>query len=121
MPWHYPCSAACYNPPPHPLYLLSGRVQLGAFPARYRSLAWRFLLRLPNNASAFADLVRAGPHAGWADLAARYPVADRRLMARLTTVVNALAHWSPVFGELPFLPALAFPFVKFFSSTGAEA
>jgi hypothetical protein len=43
-------------------------------------------------------------------------VSDRRLLARLARTVHALAHWSPVFGEVPFLPALAFPFVKFFGA-----
>ena len=30
--------------------------------------------------------------------------------------MNALAHWSPVVGSLPFLPVLAFPFVKAFGT-----
>lgn len=92
-----------------------------AFPADYRTLAWRFLLRLPGNTSAYADISNRGAHAAWADMEERYPVRDRRLLTRLAKVVNALSHWSPVYGELPFLPALAFPFVKFFGSDDLSA
>jgi WD40 repeat protein len=90
--------------------------QYGAFPAKYRMQAWRFLLRLPRNAEALSALTARGAHPGWDDLEARYPVTDRRLLGRLARVVSALAHWSPVFGEVPFLPVLAFPFVKFFGA-----
>lgn len=84
----------------------------GSFPSRYRSLAWRFLLRLPGNTDAAALLAARGAHPAWADLPSRFPVHDARLLARLARTLNTLAHWSPVLGTLPFLPVLAFPFVK---------
>jgi len=93
----------------------------GSLPAKYRPQAWRFALRLPANAPQFADVAAAGPHHAWADLAARYPVKDRRLMGRLAGVCSALAHWSPVFGQAAFLPAFAFPWVKFFGSVAPHA
>lgn len=91
----------------------------GAYPAKYRKQAWRFLLRLPRNEESFRALVDRGSHPAWNDLEDRYPVRDRRLLTRLAKTVNALAHWSPVFGEVPFLPVTAFPFVKFFGSVSA--
>ena len=33
---------------------------------------------------------------------------------RAQSVLSALAHWSPVFGEAEFVPALAYPFVSLF-------
>jgi hypothetical protein len=98
--------------------------QHGSFPLKYRSQAWRFLLRLPKNAEAHAALVQRGLHSRWDDLESRYPVRDRTLFSQLQRCCSALSHWSPVFSELPFLPVLAFPFVKFFGavdSTGQVA
>jgi hypothetical protein len=88
----------------------------GQYPARYRTLVWRFLLRLPENATAYTNLVRMGVHHAYNDLQARYPMTDRRLQRRLKRCLSALAHWSPVFGELAFLPEFVFPFVKLFGS-----
>jgi hypothetical protein len=88
----------------------------GSLPSQYRSLGWRFMLRLPANVPAYEDLCARGEHAAWKNLESQYPVKDRRMLVRLARLVNALAHWSPVFGELPFLPALVFPFVKFYGS-----
>lgn len=88
----------------------------GQYPTKYRYQAWRFLLRLPRNTETFQTLLDRGSHPAWQDLAERYPVTDRRLLGRINRVINILAHWSPVFGEVPFLPVLAFPFIKFFGS-----
>ena len=32
------------------------------------------------------------------------------------SVLSALAHWSPIFGETEYLPMLTFPFVKLFQN-----
>ena len=38
------------------------------------------------------------------------------LMFLSFSVISCLAHWSPVFGELPYLPHFFFPFIKVFHS-----
>jgi hypothetical protein len=38
-----------------PLFVISARTE-GEYPARYRPLVWRFLLKLPENTIAFSDL-----------------------------------------------------------------
>ena len=55
-----------------------------------------------------------GMHPAYAHLEQDYPVGDRSLMRRLARTLSALAHWAPVLGEVAFLPALAFPFVRLF-------
>ena len=80
-------------------------------------MIWRFLLRLPDNASCFGDLVKKGVHASFLRLHDRFPMKDTRLYKRLRRCLSALAHWSPVFGELTFLPEFVFPFVKLFGTT----
>lgn len=81
------------------------------FPDRYRVLIWRYLLRLPENSESFSDLVRRGVHPAYEDLYERYPVRARRVFARLQSTCSQLAHWSPIFAETPYVPALVFPFV----------
>lgn len=89
----------------------------GRYPDRFRLLVWRFLLRLPENAGGFRQLLRRGPHPAWASsLGARYRMRQGRLRSRLERCLSALSHWAPVLGECAFLPALAFPFVKLFGT-----
>ena len=42
----------------------------------------------------------------------RYPLRDGALLDALKSTLSQLAHWCPLFSEVSFLPALAFPFVK---------
>lgn len=86
--------------------------EYGRFPAKFRCMIWRFLLRLPENHAAFTALVDKGVHPAYSDLHLKYPLKDSRLFRRLRRCLSALAHWSAVMGELEFLPELAFPFVK---------
>ena len=53
-------------------------------------------------------------HPSFADLEARYPLRDSRLLLKLQLVLSALAFWSPIGGEIEYLPSTAFPFVAFF-------
>lgn len=55
-----------------------------------------------------------GLHPAYANLDQDYSVGDRALIRRLARTLSALAHWAPVLGEVAFLPALAFPFVRLF-------
>ena len=103
-----------------------------------RILIWKFLLRLPHNEEQYSQLLSRGIHPAFAALSERYPVKDGRLLRQLQQYVpfvmrvcvlrcssfsnaashthnrllSCLAHWSPVFAELPYLPALVFPFIK---------
>lgn len=38
------------------------------------------------------------------------------LLAFVHRTLSALAHWSAIFGETPYIPLLAFPFVKLFQN-----
>lgn len=39
-----------------------------------------------------------------------------RLFCLLHRVLSALAHWAAIFGEVEYLPLVAFPFVKLFQN-----
>ncbi|KAL0019139.1 hypothetical protein WJX79_008487 [Trebouxia sp. C0005] len=88
----------------------------GEYPAKYRLLVWDFLLRLPHKSEAFQGLANMGMHPAYAHLEKDYPVGDRSLLRRLARTLSALTHWAPVLGEVAFLPALAFPFVRLFKA-----
>lgn len=72
------------------------------YPARYRSLIWRFLLKLPENSSSFADLVNRGIHPSFEDLHSTYPIPARKLFDRLQKLCSQLAHWAPILAEVIF-------------------
>ena len=93
----------------------------GQFPDKYRLLVWRFLLRLPENSSAFAALVHKGPHPAFKSFRQSFPIRNKRLLNKLERTLSALAHWSPVFADVPYLPNLAFPFVKLFGGDSLAA
>ncbi|OQS06911.1 hypothetical protein THRCLA_01053 [Thraustotheca clavata] len=83
-----------------------------AYPERYRMLAWRYLLELPENMDAFTALLNKGPHPSFIRLEKQYPIHNQRLFRRLQRVLSAIAYWCPAFGEADYLPSLVFPFVK---------
>ncbi|KAF7253111.1 hypothetical protein EG68_08559, partial [Paragonimus skrjabini miyazakii] len=90
--------------------------EFGHFPEKYRLFIWRSVLQLPYNTQAFAVLIQKGNHPAYENLPARYPIRGRKLMRVLQRVCSALAFWSPLFGELDWLPLFVFPFVKLFQN-----
>ena len=88
----------------------------GCLPKKYRTLIWRFLLQLPENQDSFTALLGKGIHPAYIDLPARYPLRDSRVLRKLQLVLSALAYWSPMCGELEYLPSTVFPFVRVFEA-----
>ncbi|KAJ3108872.1 TBC1 domain member 31 [Phlyctochytrium planicorne] len=70
----------------------------GSYPEKYR---------LPENRDSYEALLGKGLHPSFADFRKKYPMKSER-------VLSALAHWSPIFENLDYLPSLVFPFVKLF-------
>lgn len=44
------------------------------------------------------------------------PMFSTPLFASVYRTLSALAHWSAIFAETPYMPLLAFPFVKLFQN-----
>ncbi|XP_004373085.1 TBC1 domain family member 31 [Trichechus manatus latirostris] len=88
----------------------------GEYPMKYRMFIWRSLLQLPENHTAFSSLVDKGVHVAFLNLQKKYPIKSRRLLRVLQRTLSALAHWSAIFSDTPYLPLLAFPFVKLFQN-----
>jgi hypothetical protein len=70
------------------------------FPMIYRPLVWRYLLKLPENSTSFADLGARGLHPAFQNLKIKFPLQSDRLLSKLQSICSILAHWSPIFGEV---------------------
>lgn len=88
----------------------------GEYPTKYRMFIWRSLLQLPENHTAFSSLMDKGVHMAFLNLQRQYPIKSRKLLRVLQRTLSALAHWSAIFSDTPYLPLLAFPFVKLFQN-----
>ncbi|KFQ79499.1 TBC1 domain family member 31, partial [Phaethon lepturus] len=88
----------------------------GEYPAKYRMFVWRSLLQLPENHLAFSSLIDKGTHGAFVNIQNEYPIKSRKLLRVLQRTLSALAHWSAIFAETPYIPLLAFPFVKLFQN-----
>uniref|UniRef100_A0A671F0I0 TBC1 domain family member 31 n=1 Tax=Rhinolophus ferrumequinum TaxID=59479 RepID=A0A671F0I0_RHIFE len=88
----------------------------GEYPTKYRMFIWRSLLQLPENHTAFSSLIDKGIHMAFLNLQKKYPIKSRKLLRVLQRTLSALAHWSAIFSDTPYLPLLAFPFVKLFQN-----
>ena len=81
-------------------------------PDKYRTLTWRYLLKLPLDKENFQGLLARGVHPAFKDLHKRFPVASYRLYNKLVRILSALGHWSPVMLDVTFLPQIVFTFLK---------
>uniref|UniRef100_A0A8C6SLW5 TBC1 domain family member 31 n=1 Tax=Neogobius melanostomus TaxID=47308 RepID=A0A8C6SLW5_9GOBI len=88
----------------------------GEYPAKYRMFVWRSLLFLPENYAAYSSLTDKGLHTAYLALGDKYPIKSQKLQRGLQRVLSALAHWAAIFGEVEYLPLVAFPFVKLFQN-----
>ncbi|KAM5211400.1 TBC1 domain family member 31 isoform 3-T3 [Hipposideros larvatus] len=88
----------------------------GEYPTKYRMFIWRSVLQLPENHTAFSSLMDKGIHVAFLNLQKKYPIKSRKLLRVLQRTLSALAHWSAIFSDTPYLPLLAFPFVKLFQN-----
>eukprot|EP00127_Corallochytrium_limacisporum_P001206 Clim_evm41s44 gene=Clim_evmTU41s44 len=93
----------------------------GEYPEKYRLLIWRFLLQIPENRNEYRHLTALGTHDAYKTLQSKYPIKSPKLLAHMETLLSALAHWSPIFGEVPYLPSLVFPFVKTYEQNALAA
>ena len=86
--------------------------QYGQFPEKYRTLTWKYLLKLPLNREAFQGLLNRGVNPAFKDLHKRFPVPSYRLYNKLVRILSALGYWSPVFCDVTFLPQIVYHFIK---------
>lgn len=101
--------------------LLTILSEYGEYPAQYRQIIWKNLLKLPNNTEAYCNLLERGHHACTRSYGKSFRVFDPVLQNKLKCIASYLCNWSKILGisfdmEDHFLPYFIFPFLKFCSS-----
>lgn len=75
-------------------------------------MIWKTILKLPQNFNSFSRLLKRQPHSCVSNYDKRYSLVDQKALGQLRRTVSCLAHWSPIFGYIDFLPQFVFPFLK---------
>lgn len=86
--------------------------EFGSYPDKYRALIWKSVLQLPLNYATFARLVCSKLHSCVENYREKFSLCDRKTQKGLIKVVSCIAHWTPMFGYLNYLPKFVFPFLK---------
>ena len=88
--------------------------QCSSFPANIRKYIYQFLFSLPNQKNIFEKYNKYGIHPFYRFLNDIYPLDDEILKNNLQKLCSLLSFYSPLIGNIYFLPELVFPFVKCF-------
>ena len=88
--------------------------QCSSFPSNIRKYIYQFLFSLPNQKDIYEKYNKFGIHPFFRFLNDIYPLDDEIQRKNLQKVCSLLAFYSPLIGNIYFLPELVFPFVKCF-------
>ena len=88
--------------------------QCSSFPSNIRKYIYQFLFSLPNQKNIYEKYNNFGIHPFYRFLNDIYPLDDDTQRKNLQKVCSLLAFYSPLIGNIYFLPELVFPFVKSF-------
>ena len=88
--------------------------QFSSFPSNMRKYIYQFLFSLPNEKKIYEKYDKMGVHPFYRFLDDIYPLTDITQKSNLQKVCSLLAFYSPLIGNIYFLPELVFPFIKCF-------
>ena len=88
--------------------------QCSSFPSNMRKYIYQFLFSLPNEKKIYEKYDKMGVHPFYRFLDDIYPLTDITQKSNLQKVCSLLAFYSPLIGNIYFLPELVFPFIKCF-------
>lgn len=86
--------------------------EFGEYPDKHRPMIWKTILKLPSNFNSFSRLLKRPLHSCVANYDKRYSLVDQKALSNLSKTMSCLAHWSPIFGHVDFMPKFVFPFLK---------
>lgn len=101
--------------------LLTILSEYGEYPAEYRQIIWKHILKLPNNTEAYCNLMERGNHPCTQTYGQTFRLFDPSLQKKLKRIASYLCNWSKILsisfdGEGHFLPYFIFPFLKLCSN-----
>ncbi|KAI5752252.1 hypothetical protein M8J77_015194 [Diaphorina citri] len=85
--------------------------QFGEYPAKFRPLVWKTLLKIPHNTEAYKILASKPEHIAFKHLEKKYPLHNKCLLNALKRLLSCLANWNPLFSLVTYMPEFVFPFV----------
>uniref|UniRef100_A0A8D9A8H8 TBC1 domain family member 31 n=1 Tax=Cacopsylla melanoneura TaxID=428564 RepID=A0A8D9A8H8_9HEMI len=85
--------------------------QFAEYPAKFRPLVWKTILKIPHNLDAYKSLDSKPLHWAADKLDEKYPVQNSSLLKALKRLMSCLSHWNPLFSLITYLPEFVFPFV----------
>lgn len=88
--------------------------EYGEFPSVHRLKIWEQLLELPNNYTAYNNIINRKDV--FDDIFKKYPLENKLSMTALKKLLSNLVTWSPFFANVDFMPVFAFPFIKVFQN-----
>ena len=88
--------------------------QCSSFPSNMRKYIYQFLFSLPNEKKIYEKYDKMGVHPFYRFLDDIYPLTDITQKSNLQKVCSLLSFYSPIIGNIYFLPELVFPFIKCF-------
>ncbi|KAJ3385682.1 TBC1 domain member 31 [Entophlyctis sp. JEL0112] len=68
------------------------------------------------NREAYETLLEKNIHPSIKDFRKKFPLKSDRISKSMERTLSCLAHWSPIFEDLDYLPSIVFPFVKLFAN-----
>ena len=88
--------------------------QCSSFPSNMRKYIYQFLFSLPNDKKIYEKYNQMGIHPFFRFLDDIYPLTETTQKLNLQKLCSLLAFYSPLIGNIYFLPELVFPFIKCF-------
>ncbi|XP_077260000.1 TBC1 domain family member 31 isoform X2 [Temnothorax americanus] len=89
--------------------------EFGEYPAKYRTIIWSTILKLPANKNAYVALASKVTRGSVASNTLKsLPLADKSKASVLAVTLACLSQWCPLLRRSLFLPKLIFPFLMVF-------
>lgn len=85
--------------------------QFGEYPAKFRPLVWKTILKIPHNREAYKTLASKPEHLVCKQLDKNYPLHNTCLLNALKRLLSCLSNWNSLFSLVTYLPEFVFPFV----------
>ena len=99
----------------------------GCFADKYRVIAWKFLLNLPNLKGVYDHHQRKGIHPQWERKLNSHSMGTdvildvhSRSKQRLLRILSLLSHWCTLCQHIEFLPSFIYPFVRLYGKKEIE-
>ena len=86
----------------------------GSYPEKIRKYIWCYLLSLQNNINEFDFYYKKKIYPIFVNMKDYYPINDNKIFLKTQNICSAIAYWSPIIGNVTYLPNIVYPFIRCF-------